>query len=77
MFLSKSSGPNLVLGAALVLLGVALVQRRAASDLVVSAQKGFQPESYVDGGTVYVVKSKDVRYPGFDLSGYSRTDETE
>jgi hypothetical protein len=47
------------------------------SELIVSARKGVQPETYSDDGSVHVIKSKDVQYPELDLSSCERTTDEE
>lgn len=47
------------------------------SSLVLDVKKGLQPESYVEDGETIVIKSKDVHYPGFDLSQCDSTSESE
>jgi restriction endonuclease S subunit len=46
------------------------------SSLVLEVKKGLQPESYADDGQTTVIKSKDVHYPGFDLSQCDTTPES-
>ncbi len=49
----------------------------ALSELVTTARKGFQPQRYTEGGEVYVLKSKDVHYPDFDLSSCQRATDDD
>jgi hypothetical protein len=45
------------------------------SELILTARKGLQPDAYVEGGPVHVIKSKDVHYPDFDLALCDTTTE--
>lgn len=47
------------------------------TELILEAKKGLQPSTYLAGGSVHVIKSKDVHYPEFDLSLCDTTDEDE
>lgn len=45
---------------------------KSLSALCRSISKGVQPEGYDDEGDVFVIKTKDVNYPEFDLGGCDR-----
>ncbi len=47
------------------------------ADLILEARKGLQPQAYVEGGCVHVIKSKDVHYPELDLSLCDTTTEDD
>jgi hypothetical protein len=47
------------------------------SELILEAKRGLQPDAYAEGGSVHVIKSKDVHYPELDLSRCDRTAEEE